>query len=57
MVLSSGGTVNEAAHAVRSGEEMTEAGRARVQRLRPMGPPGEGRALRRVPRPRFLWVL
>jgi len=34
LVLSSGGSVNEAAEALRSDEEVTQAGRARVRRLR-----------------------
>lgn len=34
LVLSSGGSVNEAVEALRSDEEVTEAGRARVQWLR-----------------------
>ena len=34
LVLSSGGSVNEAVDALRSDEEVTEAGRARVQWLR-----------------------
>lgn len=51
-VLSSGGSVEEAAEAARSDEQITEAGRARVQWLRRMAHQ-QGLALRRQPHPPF----
>jgi hypothetical protein len=52
-VLSSGGSVEEAADAVRSDEESTDAGRARVQWLRRLAHE-QGLALRRHdPQPPF----
>jgi hypothetical protein len=52
LVLSSGGSVNEAVEALRSDEEVTEAGRARVQWLRRLAHQ-QGLALRRHPHPPF----
>ncbi len=52
LVLSSGGSVNEAVEALRSDEEVTEAGRARVQRLRRIAC-RRRLALRRSARPPF----
>jgi hypothetical protein len=52
LVLSSGGSVNEAVEALRSDEEVTEAGRARVQWLRGLAHQ-QGLALRRHPHPPF----
>ncbi len=52
MVLSSGGTVNEAVEALRSDEEVTEAGRARVSRLQRIAS-RQRLALRRSARPPF----
>jgi hypothetical protein len=49
-VLSSGGSVEQAAEAVRSDEEITEAGRARVQWLRRLADQ-QGLALRRYDHP------
>jgi hypothetical protein len=51
-VLSSGGSLNEAAEALRSEEEMTAAGRARVRRLRRIAA-RRGFALRRSARTPF----
>lgn len=51
-VLSSGGSVEEAAEAARGDEEITEAGRARVQWLRRLAHQ-QGLALRRQPHPPF----
>ena len=52
LVLSSGGSVNEAVEALRSDEEVTEAGRARVQWLRRLAHQ-QGLALTRRPHPPF----
>ena len=61
LVLSSGGSVNEAVEALRSDEEVTQAGRARVRRLQRIAR-RHGLALTRSPRPPFprpvrLWLL
>ena len=55
-MLSSGGTVTDAVEAVRSDEEITEAGRARVQWLRRLAHE-QGLALRRHPHPPFQRAL
>jgi hypothetical protein len=52
LVLSSGGSVEEAVEALRSDEEVTEAGRARVQWLRRLAHQ-QGLALGRRPHPPF----
>ena len=52
LVLSSGGSVNEAVAALRSDEEVTEAGRARVRRLQRIAG-RHGLALTRSARPPF----
>jgi hypothetical protein len=55
-VLSSGGSVEDAADALRSDEESTEAGRARVHWLRRLAHE-QGLALRRHPHPPFQSAL
>ena len=52
LVLSSGGSVNEAVEALRSDEEVTQAGRARVRRLQRIAR-RHGLALTRSARPPF----